>query len=180
MNLSIKKTLLIAAAFISVLLVACNPSPDFGPEDWTHFIPKDTAAVWIDRYDAKHQSIAGRKDSNNLLLLSYADDFNRGKWMMGTMMAKKNVKGFRIYYGIKFTDSIVPILVGLDTAGNDLYWNKPNKGSAIAAQTGPGQTIEGAMDMSQKSPPPPIQGFQMLLPRRFWNTAQQNNNQQSQ
>ncbi|MDX1938829.1 MAG: hypothetical protein SFU21_17030, partial [Flavihumibacter sp.] len=117
------------------------------------------------RYDLKYRSADGRRDSNNLRQFAYADDYKRGKWMMGTMMAKNNVTGFRIYYGRKFNDSLVPILVGIDTLGNDVYWKKPIEKSSLTNEIKLSYE-EGAMDMSQKSPPAPIQSLQrtILLP----------------
>lgn len=166
MNKPILINVVMAAVVTSLLLVSCKKN-QFGndSEKWFHFINKDTAAAWVARYDAKHENSAGRADTNNLRLLSYADDFKKGKWMMGTMMSRKEVVGFRIYHGIRPDGVIVPILVGLDVKGNDIYWKKEktspssNTKSKIGTQAADPVDDEyeyGAMDMSQKAPPPPM------------------------
>lgn len=154
-------SLVMAAAVTSVLLISCKKN-QFGDQDWSHFVTKDSAVVWVARYDAKHEDSVGRADVRNLRLLSYADDFNKGKWMMGSMMARKDVVGFRIYYGIKANGNIVPILVGLDKKGNDVYWQQKKPKSPVTAG-GADEYTDGAMDMSQKSPPPPTEA-KMLIP----------------
>jgi hypothetical protein len=166
---SLIRTFLIPAMVLSLaVLTSCGKKCDFGPEDWSHFIPKDTAQNWINRYWDKYHSHAGRIDSANLFLLGYADDFKHGKWMMGNMMCRDTVAGFRIYYGIKPSDSIVPILVGLTSSGNDVYWRKPIGSSAVATQVStPTTYTEGAMDMSQKSPPPPMNATTTLFHEPF-------------
>lgn len=151
----------IAALLTSLLLITCGKRK-FGGEDWYHFVLVDSAKVWVARFDAKYQSIEGRRDSTNLKRLTFIDDFKRGRWMMGNMMAKKNVVGFRIYYGLKFDNRIVPILVGLDKEGNDVYWERKIVKSSIGSEAAPGYE-EGAMDMSQKAPPPPGGNPDMLI-----------------
>lgn len=172
------KLLSLTAVLALLLLVGCEPPNDFGPENWAHFVRKDSAQIWINRYDAKLFSADGRRDSNNLRLLSYADDFDQGKWMMGTMMSRKEATGFRVYYGIKSNDSIVPILVGIDKDGNDLYWNKPVSVAVAAQAGGTGSTELGALDMSRKPPPPPPARVirTVMIPSRWERPGQNNQN----
>lgn len=170
MKSAICKLLLVFTVISTVLLTACNKkcNCDLGPEDWTHFIPKDSAQRWINNYKARYVSDTAASHAGicaNLLMLGRGDDFKHGKWMMGSMMCRDSVIGFRIYYGIKTNapNSIIPILVGVAVGTyNDVYWKKPKAISSLSRQKTiflPGDdlsttTIDGAMDLSQKIPPP--------------------------
>lgn len=157
----------------TVLLTGCTKkcNCNLGAEDWSHFIRKDTAQVWINNYKARYinDTTAHAGNCANLLMLGQGDDFKKGKWMMGSMMCRDSVIGFRIYYGIKTNvpDSIIPILVGVDNLYNDVYWKKKVPINTLAAinpfakqnfaptgDDGTTITIDGAMDLSQKIPPP--------------------------
>jgi hypothetical protein len=158
MKFSFKLFLSLIAAGLVLLNTSCGRHCDFGPEDWTHFIKKDSAKRWIKNYRAKYvvDSLAGPGTcTTNLLLLGKGDDFKFGKFMMGTMMCRKEVKGFRIYYGIKSgTDSIIPILVGISHGNSDVYWKRVIKTKGEKLSFLPPIEEEGAMDVSQKIPPP--------------------------
>ncbi|MEN9547853.1 MAG: hypothetical protein RIR12_444 [Bacteroidota bacterium] len=161
------KALLVAlAALATIFISSCGNKCDFGPENWTHFVPKDTARQWVRNYLAKYDSDTSNRNSTNLIERRYcsnlfslgrADDFKQGKWMMGTMMCQDSVIGFRIYYGLKTPQSntIIPILVGVASGtNNDVYWKKPIKTNDIKASFKGATTEEVVMDISQKIPPP--------------------------
>lgn len=162
------KALLVAIAAVTTIFISsCGNHCDFGPEDWTHFVKRDTAHKWVrnylDRYGGdtaqRKMDIKLRKFCSNLFSLGRGDDFKNGKWMMGNMMCRDSVIGFRIYYGLKTpqNDTIIPILVGITASYNDVYWNKPAASSTVittAKFQGGGGTEEGVMDISQKIPPP--------------------------
>ena len=135
----------------------CSPIPPPGNCDttitsWKHFIPKDTAQLYIIRL-ANLKTDSGFI-SNNKVAESHL--FDSAKSMMRNMMLRDSCEGMRIYYGLNRSNQVIPMVCGVTSTGSDIYWRRLKPGiSDRNARTGPVYE-DGLCDNSQIEPPPPL------------------------
>jgi hypothetical protein len=118
---------------------------------WKHFLNKDTAQVYINRFkDFKEGKVPF---NTNMIVQSHL--YNEAKTMMRNMMLRDSCVGIRIYYGLNWSNKIIPITCGVKNDGSDIYWRRSRlRPSNPTARTGPGYE-DGLLDTSQEEPPIP-------------------------
>jgi hypothetical protein len=131
--------LTVGVILLSLSLVACAHSGDGVwipmPKDTSalgkinHFIPKGDIEKFRAQYGPARDSMARHMPS---LYMPMSEAFN--KPMLIDLLKDSNCVGIRIYYGLKAggkSGQLRLMLVGVDSQGHDLYYQK---GSGAAAQ----------------------------------------------
>ncbi len=134
----------------------CNPTPlvsncDTTITSWKHFLNKDTAQVYINRFKAFKDSTAPFEK----IMISQSHLYNEAKTMMRNMMLRDSCVGMRIYYGLNWSNKIISITCGVTNNGSDIYWRRPRSTPRNPTlKTRPGYE-DGLLDIIQEEPPIP-------------------------
>ncbi len=166
-----KRIVIIVLVIIIIIIIfwrgfgTCNPTPlvskcDTTITSWKHFLNKDTAQVYITRF----KDFKDGKAVFNKTMIAQSFLHDSAKTMMRNMMLRDSCVGMRIYYGLNWSNKIIPITCGVTNNGSDIYWRRPRPTESNA------RTMElfedGLLDVSQEEPPipdPSITAVRMLI-----------------
>jgi hypothetical protein len=115
-----------------------------------HFIPVMDIDIYKSNFDTARQKLTKRYPA---LTISNCETFNKASVV--EFFKNPKVVGLKIYYGVKpsadTTKSLRLMIVGVDSAGHDVYIKDPKKGARAAAQVS--DPIDGGLEYGQCDPP---------------------------
>lgn len=119
-----------------------------------HFMPKDSIEIYRSKFDEVRREL-DKKCS--LISLSNSETFSKDA--IAKLLEDSTITKVRIYYGIRPTTdstkrSLRLILVGVDSAGHDVFIKNPFPGQGKKVLAAPaGDPIDGGLEYGQCDPP---------------------------
>ena len=170
MATNVRKSLLIyplVLVFVTgtLLISSCKEQPPkdqvciYIPKDPTaskHFMPKDSIEIYRHFFDSVRAELYKK---SSVMSISNSETFS--KEAVANLLKDSSIVRVKIYYGIRPTTdttkrSLRLILVGVDSAGNDVFIKNPNPGRGnkkeLAAPAGD-PIDDGGLEYGQCAPP---------------------------